>query len=77
MYSPRGPRRAGAARSAAAASPAAGREKPLERVADLGAHPGRRDEEDDGVDEELGVHDHVADEDGELGQEPTPVDIQA
>ena len=27
------------------------------------------------MDEELGVHDHVADKDGELGQEPSPVDV--
>ena len=45
-------------------------------MSDLGAHPSRRDEEHDGVDEELGVHHHVADENGELGQEPSPVDIQ-
>ena len=74
-YSPCSPRGTGAARpaSASTAPPAGhGRHEPLERVADLGAHSRRSDEQHDGVDEELGVDDHVANQDGELWQEPSP-----
>ena len=71
-YAPCSPRGTRTARPAAAAAAGRSPGKPPERVANLRPHPRRCHEQHDGVDEELGVDDHVADEDGELWQEPSP-----